>query len=551
MLPTTDIPRGGNRHMVSQHSNNLCATEIAPIAIAARVVTSTHRLRLSIALAAILALAATLLCYELTKPFTGHNDWNSALMSSAGRNHLRYGFAATRFGVIENNDVIPPKWFRYYTDHPPLVPLFVSLAFRFFGEHEWAARLVPIIFSLGSVLLVYFLGSALEGHRLGLLSALVYAFLPMTVYFGRMLCHEAPTNFFALATALAYLRWHRDRRTGFFAAALTALSLGMLCGWPGYYLAGLLPLHHIMSSGYARREWKILFFPLTAIVLFGLHLGHIFWLQGTEGLTYLGSMFLLRTHLYLSPSLEALGANLDNFTWAAFLVLETKRADALFTPLALILAALSLYDLVRHRRREAALSDPVFIVVLLLFGTSHVIVFSQGAWHHRYWLFYYSTVVAVLAAHGALSLAGLARDSRVLGVLGVLFVLAALPRIQALHNIDNPSIYPTALLLKELSRPGEQIVTNAPAIYEHAPEVGYYAGRDVSYNSISKIPQLEHRFAVNGQRSLAFVLLEEAPGGSELGPWLSSRYPSERVDFLGKQHLIFHMHHDCCLPVAR
>jgi 4-amino-4-deoxy-L-arabinose transferase-like glycosyltransferase len=199
--------------------------------------------------------------------------------------------------VTENNDFVPPEWFRYHTDHPPLVPLFVSFSFRLFGEHEWAARLVPILFSLGSTMLVYLLGAALGGRRLGLLSGFVYALLPMNAYFGRMVNHETPTNFFALATAFTYLSWHRARRTAPFLLALAALVVGALCGWPGYYFAGILPLHHIIASGHGRREWKILFFPLTATVLFTLHLGHIFWLKGSEGLTYLASMFLWWTNL--------------------------------------------------------------------------------------------------------------------------------------------------------------------------------------------------------------------------------------------------------------
>jgi Dolichyl-phosphate-mannose-protein mannosyltransferase len=526
--------------MVGGHSRNLTSAAIAGSAMAEHVVAPSAWGRLSIALAAILALAAVILCYEITEPFVGHHDWNSAWMSSAARNHLRYGYTRTRLAVIENNDLVPPEWFRYYTDHPPLVPLFVSLVFRFIGEHEWAARLVPIMFSLGSTVLVYLLGVALGGRRLGLLSAFVYALLPMTAYFGRVLNHEAPTNFFALATALAYLRWHQHRLTTPFVLALIALVFGALCDWPGYYLAGILPLHHLLASGRGRREWKILLLPLAAILLFGLHLGHIFWLQGSEGLSYLVSMFLLRTHLYLTPTLEALGVEPNGFTWARFLALEARRAGELFTPPVLILVALSLYNMARRRGGVLA-SKPLFTVMLLLFGTTHVVLFSHGAWEHDYWLFYYSAALALLAADGALSLAGPVMNRSVLGFAGVLFVLAVLPRIQSLHSRDSPSILALAPLLKEHIRPGEQILTNAPTIYGHAPELGYYGGYDVSYLPIIQILQLERVFATNGHRPLACLLLEEGQGAAELGPWLSSRYPSEPANLLGKRYRIFHI----------
>jgi len=94
----------------------------------------------------------------------------------------------------------------------------------------------------------------------------------------------------------------------------------------------------------------------------------------------------------------------------------------------------------------------------------------------------------------------------VLGFLGVLFVLAALPRIQSLYSSNDPRISPLALLLKEHTWPGEQVLTNAPAIYNQALQLGYYAGRDVSYNPVSQIPELERAFAANGRRPFAFLL---------------------------------------------
>src|SRR5438093_1568911 len=66
-------------------------------------------LGLSTALAAVLALAAVILCHGLTEPFIGHHDWTSASMSAAARNHLRYGYTATRLAIIAHTDVLPPE----------------------------------------------------------------------------------------------------------------------------------------------------------------------------------------------------------------------------------------------------------------------------------------------------------------------------------------------------------------------------------------------------------------------------------------------------------
>lgn len=492
-----------------------------------------------VALGAVLSLAAVLLCHDITEPFTGLHEWQSAFLSTAARNHVRYGYTATRFGVVENEDVVPAEWFRYYPDHPPLVPVLVSLSFQLFGEHEWSARLVPIVLTLGSTVLIYLLGNTLGGPRLGVLSAFVYALLPMNAYFGRVVSHEAPTSFFALAMALAYLYWHRTRRPLYFGLALSAFVLGALCGWPAYYLAGILPLHHIVSAG-RHRAWKVLVFPLAAILLFGLHLANVYWLQGPTGLSYLASKFLFRTKLQLTPSLEALGITpaAVTFTWGEFLLKQLEQADILFTPVVLILAALGLTDLIR-RRGGATASDPLFLTALAVFGVTHVALFPQAAWQHEYSLFYCSTSLALLAATGALSLGWKAPGLRALGVLGVLFVLAALSRTRSLYRLHNHDISRLAPLVKQYTRPGEQVVTNAMAIYGEAPQIAYYAGRDVS-GPVFQAWQLERRLAAARQRPFAFILSEEE-GWAALRPWLSSRYSSQPGEFLGKRYLVFHI----------
>jgi hypothetical protein len=81
----------------------------------------------SIPLTIAVAIAAVLLCFVIRRPFIGHHEYNSAWMSTAARNHLRYGYTVTRLGVTENNDFVLPEWLHYYIDHPPLVPPYSSL----------------------------------------------------------------------------------------------------------------------------------------------------------------------------------------------------------------------------------------------------------------------------------------------------------------------------------------------------------------------------------------------------------------------------------------
>ena len=87
----------------------------------------------------------------------GHHGWNGARRGIAGINYNKYGFVETRFGPVENYGFVEKEKFRYYWHHPVLVNVLVGVAFKLFGVHEWAARLVPITASLISFVLLYLL----------------------------------------------------------------------------------------------------------------------------------------------------------------------------------------------------------------------------------------------------------------------------------------------------------------------------------------------------------------------------------------------------------
>ncbi len=467
----------------------------------------------------------------------GHDGFNGALFSNAGRNHLRYGYRVTRLGVVLNFQLAQPEELIYYTHHPPLLPVLVSLSFRVFGEHEWAARLVPVSFSLGSLLLVYLFGVELGGRPLGLLAAFFFALLPMNAFYGRMVGHEAPTNFFALASALSYVRWHRRRHARQLALSLGLLVLGAGSGWPAYYLAAILPLHHLVASERGQRDWRVILYPLTAFALFGLFLGHVSMLRGGRGLSDLGMRFLQRAGWATVGDVPLHVQRALTYSWWDFLRIWRARAWGLFTPLVLLLAIAALWERIRGRLLERRFIG-FFPLWLLLFGVTHLALFPQGAWVHDYWAFYCAAPVALLAASGLQSLARPMGDRRVLVVFILLFLGTALPEIRARHSEDvQPMVLVLSRLLREHTGSDEVFLTNDDRL--KSPPVRYYAGRDTFSWPETTVPALERAIGARGRRLRVFLLAEDGPGAAELGPWLSLRFPAQEVTWEGKRYRIF------------
>ncbi len=464
-------------------------------------------------------MSAGILSYHVTDPWIGHYDYNGAVFSNAARNYLRYGYGVTRLGVIWDVGVVRPEEFEYYTHHPPLLPILVSFSLAVFGWHEWAARLVPIIFSLGSLALVYLLGVALGRRRLGLLAAFFFALLPMNAYFGRMVDHEAVTNFFALASVVSYLGWHRTSRAGLLALSLATLALGMASGWPAYYLAAILPLHHVLVARRGRRSGKILWYPLIAMAMFAVFVGHVAILRGGHGIQDLMRIFTYRTSLSEG---HYLGNVHGPITVGSFLRLWIERVNLLFTVPVLLLALLALWDLVARRRAEI-FSDPLLPPLLLLFGLTHMAVFTQGAYEHDYWAFYCAAPLALLAAGGLLTLREGGANVRVLAVILFLFTIAAIPRILNLYQPEfDADDVAEGLMVKAHTRARELILSN----HEYwLPN--HYSNRDC--RTTLTVSDLERAIRERAPRPMAFVLLDHGPGAEELGAWLSARYSCQEV----------------------
>ncbi len=127
---------------------------------------------------AILAIAALLLCRDLAGPFNTWHAVNDALYTGAARNHVRYGLIATR--LYATYPALPGEPPQPYVNHPPLVAVLTAVPLAVFGDHEWAARLMPILATLGSTALLVTMLARLGSPLLGLLAGLFFATLPLT-----------------------------------------------------------------------------------------------------------------------------------------------------------------------------------------------------------------------------------------------------------------------------------------------------------------------------------------------------------------------------------
>ena len=363
------------------------------------------------AIAVVLILYAALLTRDIAQPWVGLHDWNGAFYSQLARNLLRYPFEVHHGMPVVAVGLAPPspEECSIYATHPPGLAWLVAMSFRVFGEQEWSARLVPIVASLGALAILATAVRRRCGQATAVVFGVVFALLPMTAYFGRMVDQEAPALMCMAAGALALddLLAGRPRTAsrvgpGFVWAVCAAGAI--FIDWSGVLFAGLAVIWATVQAARRRcgiRAWARITTPV--IVAVCAMLAHLVYAGLNGRWADLYAIFLSRSgseSVSANQSAAAGGAwayTVDNLTWPVIVLATT----------GLILRLLSKSETPRtFGGAEAGRSTAAAgHVILAITGVLWLGVFWRQYQRHHYWLYYLAPLVAESAAVAAVAIA--------------------------------------------------------------------------------------------------------------------------------------------------
>jgi 4-amino-4-deoxy-L-arabinose transferase-like glycosyltransferase len=417
-------------------------------------------------------------------PFTDVVDFNAAVWSQAAHNFLRAGFgacvpAAFYFGPLP----IPAD--AYYVHHPSLLALVVAGGFRLFGEHEWVARLIPSIASLGSAALLWLLVKDCLGPRAATLAAALFASMPMELHYGQMVNFEPCVLAALLAGLLGQRHWERNGGRAWFLLMFGGYFIAVSTAWLGYFFVLAIAVHLIIR-GRSRAGWLLVALALLSGALFLVQIRA----ASPDAWNNLSGAFRLR----LGHS-TASGQHIPFAPWAARIV-ESLFIHILWPSWMLAIGGGLI--MVRNRR-----PDPGMVwlgrVALIFFAMDafYVGAFRNASYIHNYAAFYFILPVAICGGV-ALDAAAEWLDSRfplaagsvaavlACAVLGVSGWRAADGLLGQAYLLETEDAEPGDLILQigSLIRaefpPDTDVMTNFDDGY--TPQLSYYAQRRIFNN---------------------------------------------------------------------
>lgn len=201
--------------------------------------------------AGIVLLALVLRLYHLGAPPIGIHAWRQSDTASIARNYARegYDFAHPRIDWAGDRS-------GYAETEFPLYQFSVACVYAATGIHEWAARLLTAVMSAATVWVIFDLATLLASRRVGVWAALLFALLPLCIYYGRTIQPDSMMLLCSAAGINLMLRWSMTGRAALLAASCACITLACLLKLPTLYLG--LPVAWL---AWRRLGWRMLLSP--------------------------------------------------------------------------------------------------------------------------------------------------------------------------------------------------------------------------------------------------------------------------------------------------
>ena len=493
---------------------------------------------------AVLVISLVLLSRNINGMYLGHHEDNSANYSVFARNHVRYGLGFTKLFNTDTS-IAGSKPYRYL-NHPPLLSVFTAIPIYIFGEQEWVGRSVAIAATLAGAWMLMVIVSRVQSAAMGLLTGFFYVTLPITAYFGRILDHEPPVQFFSLLMLYGYLLWSGiygeggNRKAGAIYYVLGTV-LGIGTGWAAVIMAGLIWIWNICRSirDLSVRPLVLWLTAAPAVSLAAVFI-HILW-----GFEWRAEWLV---HLFLSRTI----GSQDSVQWASrnwgwmkqnFTMLGIGAAVIYAAVIPAILWFSGHSSPWRRIVRNRMSMMPILLT--LLQGAIWLIVFKHESRVHDYWQYYCSPFIAASMAGAVLSVFAAVSRLSLRAAVWVMVLLMVLPMpffvrsINWYHQIGEQELgEPDIVYMNKIARLykklEEFVPPNVPVMtsedYRIREKFGnntfcwidrwisYYIGRPLVCST--DVNEIE----ANAQGCAAYVIVVYDPNKLRLAEQLASKY---------------------------
>ncbi|MGI5828541.1 MAG: ArnT family glycosyltransferase [Patescibacteria group bacterium] len=195
--------------------------------------------------------------YKINNPIADWHSWRQADTAAVTRNFIKEGLTPLypKFDSYYSlNEVGKPNPNRYFFAEFPLYNLVTYPFYKYLGVNEMYARLVSVFFSSLTAVFIYLLARRFSSERAAVLAGLVFAVLPFSIYYGRVIMPD-PLHIFLSVLALYLVSLWTSKNTYFMTALAGLATTGALLTKP-YALVLGLPIIYLLLRKWGMKLFK-------------------------------------------------------------------------------------------------------------------------------------------------------------------------------------------------------------------------------------------------------------------------------------------------------
>lgn len=203
----------------------------------------------------VLILGFVVRLYKINRPIADWHSWRQADTAAVARNFIKEGYNPfiPRYDDMSSqaNGLDNPKRYRFVEF--PIYNSLIAAVWSLTGIHEIYARMITVLITTGSTLLLYFLVKSFSGVTLASLSALFFAIIPYNIFYSSTILPGPLMVFGILAFYFSFSRWlETNWRLAWGILVVFFANLAILT-WP-IALFFVLPIVYL---AYNRYGWSI------------------------------------------------------------------------------------------------------------------------------------------------------------------------------------------------------------------------------------------------------------------------------------------------------
>jgi len=353
-----------------------------------------------VALGAIVFLVASLF-RTLNLPWVEEDNVFGAAYAQAAQNNLRAGLSVTA-GVPATLYVgplpIPPD--AYYVHHPVLVPLLITGAVAILGEKEWVVKLVPIICSILSAVLLWLLAENAMGKRAAVFVVAFFVTLPMELHYGDLVDYEPCLVMWMLAALVCLRNWEVRRTPRWAVLAALCCFCALWTDWPGYLFTIAVAVSFLLRKEKPSRRFAFLLLGITSgsAILFLFQIRYV----NPEAWRDLWTAITMRLGNGLQPGSSANSAGVGpQFGFAEWLARILQSLDQDYLRIGWVFVLVGAVYLFRQRKSPGARWLGWAALQMAAAGIPYLVVLRNWSFVHDFASF---SVIGSIAIVGGLGI---------------------------------------------------------------------------------------------------------------------------------------------------